>query len=81
MAGRIVLAIDDATVTWTTTLRYHRPATRPNGSLAGPFHRPVGGTLLASARRRLRARSRRAWRLVPSAPSHAGAGTDARSSR
>jgi hypothetical protein len=53
MAGRIVFALTEGVVTWTTMLRYHRPAAGRVWAVAGHLHRALAPRCLNAARRTL----------------------------
>jgi hypothetical protein len=53
MSGRMVFELSDAAVTWTTMLRYHRPAARFVWAGAGHAHRALAPRCLENARRSL----------------------------
>lgn len=57
MAGRIVFALADDTVTWTTLVRFHRTAGHCLWAIAGIVHRALVPRLLTNAHQSL---SRRA---------------------
>ena len=54
MAGRMIFQACDIAVTWTTMLRYHRPAARPIWAAAGHAHRALTPRCLTAARHSLR---------------------------
>ena len=49
MAGRMVFALGVDRVTWTTALRFHRPAARRTLAVAAPVHRPLARRCLQQA--------------------------------
>jgi hypothetical protein len=53
MAGRMIFEASDTAVTWTTMLRYHRPAARPIWAAAGHAHRALTPRCLEAARQSL----------------------------
>jgi hypothetical protein len=53
MAGRMVFQACDTHVTWTTMLRYHRPAARRIWAAAEHVHRALAPRCLDAARRSL----------------------------
>jgi len=53
MAGRMIFDASDTAVTWTTMLRYHRPAARPIWAAAGHAHRALTPRCLTAARQSL----------------------------
>jgi hypothetical protein len=53
MAGRMVFQTSEASVTWTTMVRYHHPLARPVWQIASHAHRALVPRCLGSARRSL----------------------------
>jgi hypothetical protein len=53
MAGRMTFLVSGTEVTWTTMLRYHRPAARRIWAAAGHAHRALAPRCLRAARHSL----------------------------